>query len=163
MKRLLAVAVLTVLALAAAAGAATDPPRLILSHQIGNVGIGMSRARVIYTYGNGRTAPGDIHVFRVSGGILVVSFYRGHVNFVGTTSGRYRTADGLGVGSTIPFGSCHGNGTSCVHRWNGFTFSPRKSFWFRPFDYGGRRVLACLYVTRGTVTTLALLDQQGGD
>jgi hypothetical protein len=33
----------------------------------------------------------------------------------------------------------------------------------RPFTYGGGTIRVVLYVTRGTVTSLALLDQQIGD
>jgi hypothetical protein len=117
---------LSALALTFAAAATADPPRIGGWHKIGNVDIGMTKDAVIYRYGYGLQAgcstqtcmnfyrydtltydvPGGGRIgVDVGTGTRVISFW--------TTSPRYKTAEGIGVGSPIPL--------TATRTWDGFT------------------------------------------
>ncbi len=113
-----------------AAGASThaiDPPRIVPWHEIGNIGLGMSRQRVEHTYGkaiNG-SPPRDSTIWRYRGrGVIGVDYdANGNVDGLDTTSPQYATRSGIHVGMRIPLGPCHRVAGTCHHRWNGFTFN----------------------------------------
>jgi len=120
---------------AAASRSATDPPRIVPWHQIGNIGLGMSHRRVERMYGraiNGNP-PHNTIIWRYRGrGVIEVDYdANGHVDALDTESPAYTTRSGIHVGMRIPLGACHRVAGSCRYRWHGFTFN----------DTGGRQLL----------------------
>lgn len=125
-------------------------------HAIGNVAIGMSKTRVEYAYGRAARS----RAYTVPGGALMVSYDSLGVGSISTTSSRYRTPDGLGVGSRVPLGPCIRvkQTPTCQHKWKGFTYSAGFSAaWFRNESYGKRTIQVQLFTNRGVVTTFALV------
>lgn len=143
------------LALAVAAPAAADPPRIVPWHTIGNVSLGMSKTRVEYAYGRATQ-----RVYGVEGGSMMVSYGSVGVYSISTTSARYRTPGGVGVGTRIPLGVCHhvARASGCEYRWRGFIyitgFGPA---WVRNVRDGKRTVQVQLFTERGVVTTVAVV------
>jgi hypothetical protein len=150
----------------------SDPPRIIPWHQIGNVGLGMSRARIESLYGTPSYDGPEGLQFKVPGGILAVNLagprdkvgqrLRGNVVGIWTTSRRYRTRGGLGVGSRIPFAPCRGPANKrCVRVWRGFRLGTDPATgtpsWWLNTTYRGRPVTAVLYVGKGVVSQVSIL------
>jgi hypothetical protein len=154
------VAVAAALVFPAASRTASDPPRIVPWHQIGAVGLGMQRASVNYRYGN---ALGPNPTYTVSGGHLNVGYAGNQVALIYTDSRRYRTTDGVGVGSQIPLGRCYRTRTSaCQHRWHEFAYAPGFApEWETFFCYGGVRAEASLAVDRGVVTMVRIAFAAG--
>jgi hypothetical protein len=121
-----------------------DPPRIVPWHEIGNIGLGMSHARVERMYGraiNGNPPRETIDWQYRGRGVITVDYdANGHVEDLSTTSPSYSTRSGIHVGMRIPLGPCHRVAGRCVHRWHGFTFddSGGKQFreWFRIARFG---------------------------
>jgi hypothetical protein len=88
---------------AATAPHAADPPRIVPWHLIGNIGLGMSRARVERMYGRGTVATplrdAPAWVYRGHGAIRVEYDLSGDVAAVETTSPAYATRSGIHVDS----------------------------------------------------------------
>lgn len=144
----------------AVAAPSADPARIVPWHMIGNIGIGMSQTRVEYGYGQGTISHiGGLpyETWAVAGGRLQAGFQNGHVWYVETTSRRYSTTSGLGVGSRIPLGPCHRTARGCEYRWNGFTYEPQDRRWVRLARHDGRLVEAWLEIGRGTVSRVTVL------
>jgi hypothetical protein len=116
--------VLTALALAppAAAHPVRDPPRIVPWHEIGDIGLGMSRRRVEAAYGT--PLPGGASTFSVYAGrgTIDVDYDRsGRVSGLRTLSPEYATRSGTRVGMRILRGRCHRVHGACVFHWRGFT------------------------------------------
>lgn len=145
----LTLASLAVLGAAAvpAAGAArtSDPPRIVPWHLIGNIGIGMSRARVERIYGRGTvesppTTDALVWRYRGRGGIGVEYDLSGDVAMVESGARAYSTRSGVQVGAAIPRGPCHHVRGTCEYRWRGLTFDdgdPKHAYWWRVSSLGG--------------------------
>jgi hypothetical protein len=123
---------------ASANGLSNDQPRIIPWHQIGDVGIGMPRTRVLSEYGTGKIVAPDLREYRVRGGTLRVVFSKGRVAGVETNSRRYRTPGGFGVGSRIPLRPCE-----C---WNGFQLCGHEQRWDKTVTWNGHKFDASIYV-----------------
>jgi hypothetical protein len=140
------------------AARAIDPPRIIPWRIIGNVAIGMSRTRVEYVYGHGTPDPIFVggEIFRVPGGLLKVA-YDSHdlVNRIETTSPRYHTRDGIGVGMRIPLGPCRRVKSRCEYRWRGFTYSGKEPCcgWFLAI---GKKTYVWLATHRGRIVSVLI-------
>jgi hypothetical protein len=175
MMRLSVLAFVTLLAVIAAGGASgldarglADPPRIVPWKAIGNVALGMTSTRIHYEYGSARPRlinAGSASVlsdaaYRVPNGWLWVVYSRGGlVSQVGTTSPRYRTPKGIGVGFPIPLGRCHRVAGGCEYRWQGFRYSAEPCCgWIRVFIVNGRPVRVWLATVRGRVTALWVTD-----
>lgn len=152
MKMLVAIALVPAIA-ASGALAATDPPRIVPWTTIGNISVGMTRARVEYTYGRGTTVAGLYESWPVPGGSLDVVYQHGYVANLSTTSARYQTRAGLHVGSRIPLGPCHRTAGKCSYRWQGFTLE-NGVFWTRRIDTVGTLTGVSLRVVKGLVTEI---------
>lgn len=141
-------------AVAQAQGRAADPPRIVPWHMIGNAGLGMARDRVEYVYGRRDTALARAR-YVVSGGTLEVAYgVSGHVDFLRTTSARYRTRDGIGVGVFVPRGACYRTkGGACRFLWRGFTYRG-KGLWQREAVRGGRQVIVGLETEKGIIASV---------
>jgi hypothetical protein len=129
---------------AAAAHRTADPPRIVPWHLIGNIGLGMSRARVERSYGRGTvesppTTNALVWRYRGRGGIRVEYDLGGHVAMVGTSSPAYSTRSGVQVGEAIPRGRCHRVHGPCEYRWRGLTLedAPKDAYWSRVSSLGG--------------------------
>jgi len=125
--RLLAVLMLLVGAApwAGASPQASDPPRIVPWHEIGNIGLGMSRKRVERVYGhavNGNPPLGSV-IWRYWGrGEIEVEYWPdGTVQLIGTSSPAYTTRSGVRAGMRIPRGPCHRIAGKCQYHWHGFT------------------------------------------
>jgi hypothetical protein len=133
--RLVAAVLLVFAAPAAAAPRATDPPRVVPWHLIGNVGLGMSRARVERMYGRGTiaTPPRDelFWTYRGRGAIRVAYDIDGHVDSVETTSSAYASRSGIRVGIKLPPRLCGLVDYTCKHSWRGFTYESDYKSWKR--------------------------------
>ncbi|MDX6516915.1 MAG: hypothetical protein QOH73_2581 [Gaiellaceae bacterium] len=133
--RLVAAVLLVFAAPAAAAPRATDPPRVVPWHLIGNVGLGMSRARVERMYGRGTiaTPPRDelFWTYRGRGAIGVAYDIDGHVDSVETTSSAYASRSGIRVGIKLPPRLCGLVDYTCKHSWRGFTYESDYKSWKR--------------------------------
>jgi hypothetical protein len=156
-----------VAATAASASQASDPPRIVPWHLIGDAGLGMSPLRIEYVYGNPvgwpATSPraGDACCYyRGTGGKIDVFYVDGKAVGVGTNSAYYRTSDGIGVGVRVPIGPCHRTKKSaCEHRWRGFTLKRvtvdlvghTGLAWVKNARYGTRRVYVELQVQRAVI------------
>jgi hypothetical protein len=136
---------LGVLALpAVGATRADDPPRIVPWQLIGNIGLGMSRARVERSYGRGTvesppTTNALVWRYRGRGAIRVEYDLGGRVAMVGTSSPAYSTRSGARVGSTIPRGACHRVHGACAYHWRGLTLEddPKDAYWSRVSSLGG--------------------------
>jgi len=110
---------------AGAETSASDPPRIVPWHEIGNIGLGMSHQRVERMYGkavNGSPPRGTI-IWRYRGrGVISVDYGpHGNVDGVYTESPEYATRSGIRVGMHIPLGPCHRAAGKCHYRWSGVT------------------------------------------
>jgi hypothetical protein len=137
-------------ATASSTAGSPGPPRIVPWHLIGNVGLGYSRARVEYTHGRGtfidftRETLYDYDGDNARTDLSVVYSNdwepSGTVTAVWTTSARYRTKDGLGVGTRVPFQS----------KWKGFTRhinSDSGYWWYRYAAHAGRPVTVLFHVS----------------
>ena len=108
--------------LCGATAAVADGPTLVLNQGIGAVRMGESHLQVALDYGSfcAKGCPGKVSVgqygmttvsYHVPGGNLVVAFRFNRVAVLQTTSPRYRTSGGLGVGAKLP---------SASSTWGGF-------------------------------------------
>jgi hypothetical protein len=119
---------------------AADPPRIVPWHRIGNVGLGMSRARVERTYGRGtmatplRDAPAWL--YRGRGAIRVEYDLNGDVAAVETTSTAYASRSGIHVGLALPPRLCTFVNYRCKHAWRGFTYDSDYRTWERASKVG---------------------------
>lgn len=112
----------------------SDPPLLVPWSRVGDIALGGLRSQVEHEYGSkghgyhvdqryGNTVEG---YYRLHGDSVAVTFYGDRVGAIGFGTTYYRTKSGLGVGSTIPLGSCHTTATNpCEHRWHGFVWNLR--------------------------------------
>ena len=100
-------------AAAACATALADAPTLLFNQGIGSARMGETHLQVALDYGSfcARGCPGKVSVgqygmttvdYRVPGGHLVLAFRFNRVAVLQTTSPRYRTAAGVGVGVKLP-------------------------------------------------------------
>jgi hypothetical protein len=126
----------------AASPVARDPPRIVPWHEIGNIGFGMTHARVEAAYGapiNGNP-PHDtiVWAYRGRGVIRVIFGETGYVEDVSTTSSAYATRSGIRVGMRIPRAS---------KRWRGFIRHGGE--WDRSATYGPGPVRAYVQLTLG--------------
>lgn len=128
-----------------AAPAADDPPRIVPWLAIGSARIGSTAARIRRVYGGAveseklklpvgtRYANRDVlrESYRVrGGGTLVVTYVDGLARSFQTDSSRYRTPDGIGVGTTISRGRCQQNSYgNCEYRWRSFQFDECGRAW----------------------------------
>lgn len=165
MLRLGALALLVLVSSATAA----DPPRIVPWHEIGNIGLGMSHARVERMYGraiNGNPPRETIDWEYRGRGVITVDYdANGHVEDLSTASPAYSTPSGIHVGMRIPLGPCHRVAGHCEHRWHGFTYTNAggKQFgeWDRvaTFGRGPIRVFVQLFVGGGSTVSEISLDQ----
>ena len=142
-----------------------DAPRIVRWHIVGNVGIGYSRARVEQVYGFQETVPANRMTYYPAGnkrandptayldqiGVVYSDDFnqRATVTGIETSSPRYRTADGFGVGSRVPFRKT----------WNGFTryVDPETGYWlYRYVSHAGRPLTVVLHVITGAVNSIAV-------
>lgn len=151
----LGVIALTLFTGAATATPALDPPRIVRWHVIGNVFLGSDATRVEYTYGEGKNplASDYTTLYRVPGDKLQVIFRRRHVVGVGTTSKRYRTSDGFGVGSFIPLKRGLHESSYC---WEGFKL--QQTLWWKIVTQRGRKIIIHLQVNKGVVIYVGVSD-----
>lgn len=152
----MSLALLLLLAVPTAGGAtrATDPPRIVPWHLIGNIALGMSHRRVERIYGravNGNP-PRDTVFWSYRGrGTISVDYEGPYVEALDTTSPVYTTPGGIHVGTRSPFGA---------RTWRGFTFDrsggPGYEQWQRTQNLGGPvRANVQLFVDRrGTITEI---------
>jgi hypothetical protein len=143
-------------ACACAAAAAADTPTLLVNQGIGAARMGESQVQLALDYGSfcfhgcpGRVTIGEHGLttvsYRVAGGELVIVLRFNRVAVLRTSSPRYRTAGGLGVGTKIP----------ATRSWNGFraaACADGSAVWTK----GGRSVLTRLRVAHGVVVTVEL-------
>jgi hypothetical protein len=123
----------------------TDSRLLVFNSSIGDVRLQTTRARVQRVYGRpdrravlrdyfpiGTRYEGKVLVratYDVHRGTLVIGYIDGVVKTVSTTSGYYRTARGIRVGTRLPRDRCfrrdyigHIGPRGCKNRWRGFDF-----------------------------------------
>ena len=126
--------------LSAAAPHATDPPRIAPWHLIGNIGLGMSRARVEQLYGRGSVASplrdAPAWLYRGRGAIRVEYDLNGDVAAVETTSPSYVSRSGIHVGLALPPRLCHLVNYRCKRAWRGFTYDSDYRTWERVSKHG---------------------------
>lgn len=79
-----------------------EPRTIVLGRSIGAAELGMSRARIGDLYGEPLRSAPAVETFAVEGGTLTVTYGGDRVRGLATTSARYRTATGLGVGAKAP-------------------------------------------------------------
>ena len=121
-----------------------DAPRIVPWTQIGGVRLGDERSVATALYGaptkvfRERTPVGTrwyghrvfSYRYTVPRGVIWVTAVDGRVRALGTSSPRYRTPDGLHVGSTIPLGRCHVSAANpCDYRWRGFSWEECPAGW----------------------------------
>jgi hypothetical protein len=105
---------------AAASTPVRDSPRIAPWHEIGNIGIGMSRKRVERVYGKAPQKGPPVWRYRGRGVIAVQYDRNGYVDSLSTDSPAYSTPSGIRVGTVIPRASCHRVHGTCRYHWNGF-------------------------------------------
>src|SRR5438105_13202842 len=127
----------------AAAPYAADPPRIVPWHRIGNIGLGMSRARVQRMYGRGTVATplrdAPAWVYRGRGAIRVEYDLNGGVAALETTSPAYASRSGIHVGLALPPRLCTFVNYRCKHACRCFTYDSDYRTWERT-SKGGRYV-----------------------
>ena len=103
-------------------GTPSDPTTLWEWRGIGSIFLGEPRAGVLQAYG-----PQPADGYRLHGGRVQVTFFRGRVDSIWFSTPYYRgyyPAGPVRVGSRIPFGPCHRTATNrCEHRWHGFVWN----------------------------------------
>jgi hypothetical protein len=118
-----------------AASHAADPPRIVPWRLVGNIGLGMSRARVERLYGRGAVATplrdAPAWVYRGRGAIRVEYDLEGDVAAVETTSPAYASRSGIHVGPRLPPRLCGLVKYRCKHGWHGFTYESDYNDWER--------------------------------
>jgi len=123
-----------------------DSAAILPWHQIGDANLNTSRATVVARYGS---FSGDLAVHQVaSGGELDVSLARNRVVNVSTSSARYRTADGIGVGVVTPAGT--------QAHWKGFTFRKDFNAWEKVVCYAGVHTTVDLDVEQGVIRRVGI-------
>jgi len=146
------VAIATTLALAVPPAATADPSRIVIGRSIGPVALGMTSANVVatigkplrverFTWSSGQA--GRMGVYRKHGGLFRVSYAAGKVVGVETAARFYRTASGIGPGTSYAAaGTAAGfRPDACT---GGFLRRAHGAFTFLvPFEPGGviRRVV----------------------
>jgi hypothetical protein len=168
-KNVTLLAVVAAVSLVAAASAATragDPSVIIPWHKIGNVSMGMQKQAVEYRYGYSKPTFYDSAEYTVPGGKLIIDYGNKRVGFsnrvisLSTTSPRYKTANGIGVGSTIPLPPCKKVGNLCLPHWNGFTLwhdpTTGAAAWQRYDHYSGKKIVVELIMNGGRVYSISL-------
>ncbi len=141
---------------AVAAATAADRPVLIVNAGIGAARMGESQIQVALDYGSfcfhgcpGRVTIGEHGLttvdYRVPGGDLVVVLRFNRVAVLRTSSPRYRTSAGLGVGSKVPPSA----------EWNGFRRAACADG-SAVLTKSGRTVLTRLRAAHGVVTLVEL-------
>ena len=142
--------------------ASSDPPLIIPWHQVGGIGIGLTRARVEYDYGRPHASWSFGRAYALHGGHVFVSYDRsGHVNDIDVDTPYYKAASGFGVGYRMPLGICHRNHGSCVYRWHGFTYDSSSSNWYRYFVWSGARMQVLISVDHGIVQEFSIAKLGG--
>jgi hypothetical protein len=144
--------------------AAHDPPRLVPWSLLGNIGLGMSRARIEYSYGRPVAGAGSVAHYLGGGNSRIIVLYGSSgVEAIDTKSSYYRTKDGFGVGSHIPLGMCHPSTHGCTFRWRDLTYKTvtnvtggehQEGEWGRRWRDGLWTRVVQLFVTKGTVTEI---------
>jgi hypothetical protein len=150
---------------AAGSTRATDPPRIVPWHLIGNIGLGMSRSRVERLYGPGSVVlspPRDALVWRYRGrGAIDVEYdLNNDVAAVETASPAYATRSGIRIGAHLPPKLCDFVDFTCKHVWRGFSYESDYASWTRvstlsryerayvEIELGARSVVHHLMLTR---------------
>jgi hypothetical protein len=128
-------------------GASSDPPRIVLWHQVGGIGIGLARARVEHDYGRPGTSASFGRAYALHGGHVFVGYdHSGHVNQIDVDTPYYKAASGFGVRYRMPLGVCHRKNGSCIYTWHGFTYNAPQSNWYRYFVWSGARMQVLITV-----------------
>ena len=128
----------------------------MLWHQVGDIGIGMTRARVEYTYGSpsGGSALGP--EYSLHGGHLFVGYdHSGNVSQIRVETSYYKAAGGFGVGYRIPLGACHRTGSSCRYVWHGLTYDGVQN-WYGSLTWNGGQIEILVAVERGVVQSFSI-------
>lgn len=170
MIRLFAIALLALgLGATSPASAGGDATTLVWNHQAGAVTLGMQQAAVEYVYGpstktdrwtlphvDSKYHDKVVHAerYRIASHMLWAWYIGQTVRVVETSSPYYRTMAGIGVGSSIPLGSCVKRKGYCEYRWHDF----------RLLACGGgqmwvaatRTTQTVLYMKRGKVTNIQI-------
>ena len=96
------------------------PSTVITTSSLGGITLGEARARVDAVLGGGSSAPpvDGLTVVGYPAAAMVVTFQNGRVFSIATADARYRTAQGMGVGSPVGGVRKLGN-ASCVDLGNG--------------------------------------------
>jgi hypothetical protein len=159
---------------------AADSPTFVVNKQIGDIRLSESEARVGYDYGGDciKGCPGvreqgacvlglsdcigPMYRYKVSAGYLRVGYRQadpsrpGVVVYLETNSTRYKTRQGLGVGSKIPFGKRYG-----VFRWH--ACSPSDGYWVAATSWAPYRASTAMHrawtqlnVIRGRVASIQM-------
>jgi hypothetical protein len=140
-----------------AAAARADAPTLVVNQGIGAAKMGESHLQVALDYGSfcdkgcaGRVSVGRYGMttvdYRVPGGHLVLAFRFNRIALIQTTSPRYRTATGVGVGARLP---------TAKSTWNGFKAGRCKdgsTVWTQ----AGKAVVTRLHAVSGVVKTVEM-------
>lgn len=156
-QKLLVISGLAIATLAIALGVPTagsagspDVPRIVPWHQVGAIGIGFPRARIVSAYGRPSDSPLGA-LYSIHGGHVLVGYDRsGHVDYIEVETAYYKAANGFGVGFRIPLGVCHRRKGSCTYTWDGLSSDEGQS-WYRSFVWRGARMQVQATVNRGVV------------
>jgi hypothetical protein len=133
----------------AGSAATNDPPRIVEWHQVGDIGLGMTRAHVEAEYGR-QPAQLDAVNYELHGGSVFVAYDAGRVQMISVDTTRYyRAADGFGIGFRIPVGPCRRSAGEFCHFWRGFVYDNYGS-WDRRLVWHGQMVEVGIAVTHGT-------------
>jgi hypothetical protein len=92
-------------------------------------------------------------VYRPHGGVLKVAYVDGDVKTIETTSARYRTASGMGVGAPLPNDRCMRLDQI------GDTGPPGCRNTSRGFNFNGECLDACLTSTSGNAMTVLYMQR----
>jgi hypothetical protein len=135
-------------------GVVDDPPRIVRWHQVGDIGIGMSRGRVEAAYGLPRRRANSLS-YSLHGGEVIVQYRRGRVTFIQVSTPYYRAPNGFGVGFRIPLGPCHDTvASSCERRWHGFAYDGC-CMWARWVNWKSWQLQLIANVERGVVRSFS--------